>query len=131
MALDDFTNLLERSKRFLLSAEKNLNDKYVDIGIFSVNQSIDLFLKALLLKNAGDYSHSHDLKMQMRELASVLPSEVKSKVDTILVKNSLTLSVIQDSYITARYFYTSLSSEDLMNIIEAVKTIQSELLEYC
>jgi hypothetical protein len=69
--------------------------------------------------------------MQMRELASVLPSEVKSKVDTILVKNSLTLSVIQDSYITARYFYTSLSAEDLMNIIEAIKTIQSELLEYC
>lgn len=131
MAVDDFTNLLERSKRFLLSAERDLNDKYVDIGIFSVNQSIDLFLKALLLKNAGDYSHSHDLKMQMRELASVLPSEVRSKVDSILARNSLILSVIQDSYITARYFYTSLSNEDLISIVETVKTIQSELLECC
>ena len=69
---EEYNNLIGRSERFLLSAERNLQDDYIDVGAFSVNQSLELYLKALLLKKAGDFPHTHDLKILLHNLTIFL-----------------------------------------------------------
>lgn len=128
---EEYNNLMGRSERFLLSAERNLQDDYVDVGAFSVNQSLELYLKALLLKNAGDFPHTHDLKILLHNLASVLPEVSKDKVERLISEKSLILSMIQDTYITSRYFFTSLTSEDLDKLISEVREIREGLSDVC
>jgi HEPN domain. len=55
-ASDEFNSMIEKSRRFLLNAERNMDEGFIDIGAFSVNQSLEIYLKALLLKESGDYS---------------------------------------------------------------------------
>lgn len=128
---EEYNNLIGRSERFLLSAERNLQDDYIDVGAFSVNQSLELYLKALLLKNAGDFPHTHDLKVLLHNLASVLTEVSKDKVERLISEKSLILSMIQDAYITSRYFFTSLTSEDLDKLISEVREIQEGLSDVC
>ena len=69
--------MIEKSRRFLLNAERNIDEGFIDIGAFSVNLSLEIYLKTLLLKESGDYPHTHDIKILLRNLAD--PSNVDVK----------------------------------------------------
>lgn len=126
-ANEEFNNMMEKSRRFLLNAERNLEDGFIDIGAFSANQSLELYLKALMLKELGDYPHTHDLKNLLRNLLEVSNQSVKKKIDQLLKEKSLILSLIQDAYLTARYFSISYSADDLKEMISSIKEIKGLL----
>lgn len=123
-ANEEYNNMMEKSRRFLLNAERNLEDGFIDIGAFSANQSLELYLKALMLKELGDYPHTHDLKNLLRNLLEVSNQSVKKKIDQLLKEKSLILSLIQDAYLTARYFSISYSADDLKEMISSIKEIK-------
>lgn len=116
--------MIERSRQFLLNAERNLDEGFIDIGAFSANQSLKLYLKALMLKEMGDYPHIHDLKTLLRNLSTVSDQNVKEKIELFLKEKSLILSLIQDAYLTSRYFFTSYSADDLREMISTIKDIE-------
>ncbi|EQD44058.1 HEPN domain protein, partial [mine drainage metagenome] len=124
---DEFKNMIERSRRFLISAARNLEDGFIDVGSFSANQSLELFLKAMLLKEIGDYPHVHDLKVLLQNLGEVSTGARKKKILLMLKEKSIMLSTIQDSYIMSRYFNTAYSEEDLRSIIQFIEQIKEEL----
>ena len=123
-ASDEFTSMIEKSRRFLLNAETNINERFIDIGAFSVNQSLEIYLKALLLKESGDYPHTHDIKILLRNLADISNVGVKKKLQLLLKEKSLVLSLIQDAHLTSRYFSTSYYSDDVNEMISVVKQIK-------
>ena len=123
-AIDEFYSMIEKSRRFLLNAERNMNEGFIDIGAFSANQSLEIYLKALLLKESGDYPHIHDLKNLLRNLADLSNEDVKKKIELLVKEKSLVLSLLQDAYLTSRYFSTSYSSDDLNEMISVIKLIK-------
>ena len=52
---------------------------------------------------------------------------VRKKIELILKEKSLVLSLIQDAYLTSRYFSTSYSSDDLKEMISVTKYIKEEI----
>ena len=123
-ASDEFNSMIEKSRRFLLNAERNMDEGFIDIGAFSVNQSLEIYLKALLLKESGDCPHTHDIKILLRNLADLSNLDVKENIELFLKEKSLVLSLIQDAYLTLRYFSTSYSSDDLNEMISVIKHIK-------
>ncbi|MGC8514659.1 MAG: HEPN domain-containing protein [Thermoplasmata archaeon] len=121
---EEFKRMIEGSKQFLLNAERNLDEGFIDIGSFSANQSLELYLKALMLKDMGDYTHIHDLKTLLRNLSAVSDQNIREKIEFLLKEKSLILSLIQDAYLTSRYFFTSYSADDLREMISIIKSIQ-------
>ena len=128
---EEYQNMMQKSERFLLNAERNLDDDFVDIGAFSANQALELFLMAQLLEKLGDFPHTHDLKLLMRNLAGALNGKKQKKVEDLLSEKSLILSTIQDAYIMSRYFFTSLTREDLETMIREVRDIEQGLSDVC
>ena len=123
-ASDESNSMIEKSRRFLLNAERNMDEGFIDVGAFNANQSLELYLKALLLKESGDYPHTFDLKNLLRNLADLSNVDVKKKIELFLNEKSLVLSLLQDAYLTSRYFSTSYSSDDLNEMISVVKHIK-------
>lgn len=121
---EEYKRMIERSRQFLLNAERNLDGGFIDIGAFSANQSLKLYLKALMFKEMGDYPHIHDLKTLLRNLSTVSDQDVKEKIELCLKEKSLILSLIQDAYLTSRYFFTSYSADDLREMISTIKDIE-------
>ena len=116
--------MIEKSSRFLLDAERNMDEGFIDIGAFSANQSLEIYLKALLLNESGDYPHTRDVKILLRNMADLSNVDVKNKIELFLNEKSLVLSLLQDAYLTSRYFSTSYSSDDLNEMISVVKHIK-------
>ena len=123
-ASDESNSMIEKSRRFLLNAERNMDEGFIDVGAFNANQSLELYLKALLLKESGDYPHTFDLKNLLRNLVDLSNVDVKKKIELFLNEKSLVLSLLQDAYLTSRYFSTSYSSDDLNEMISVVKHIK-------
>ena len=124
----EYQNMIDRSERFLKSAEWNLNEGFIDISAFSVNQSLELLIKALLLRKLGDFPHTHDIKTLLRTLVETVDSDNSKKISRFLAEKSLEINVIQDAYITSRYFFTSISMEDLKNLVNVVKEFREEFI---
>ena len=124
MANDEFNTMVEKSRRFLISADRNLEERFTDIGTFSANQSLELYLKVKLLRESGDYPHTNEIKNLLRHLLDLSNENVRKKIELILNEKSLVLSLIQDAYLTSRYFSTSYSSDDLKEMISVIKYIK-------
>ena len=123
-ATGEFNTIIEKSRRFFINAERNMEAGFTDICAFSANQSLDLYLKAILLRESGDYPHTHDIKNLLENLLSISNENVRKKIELILKEKSLVLSLIQDAYLTSRYFSTSYSPDDLKEIISVIKHIK-------
>ncbi len=128
---DEYKNLMDRSSRFLSNAEWNLNEGYTDIGSFSANQSLELFIRALLTCKLGDYPHTHNLRLLLETLESVLDKENGKILRQIFEEKRLLLNLIQDAYVTSRYFFSTIDEESLREIIETVKEIRGALDDIC
>lgn len=126
-AKDEYEKMMGRSQRFLLTAERSLKDGFYDISSFNANQSLERFLKALLLKLAGDFPHTHDIKELMRTLAQVSSPEYSKMIRKYLKEKSLELPSVQDSYITARYFFVSISENEVGKMIQMIRELMAEI----
>jgi len=74
---DEEKNLLRRAERFIETAEYQLSRGFYDLAVFSLEQALQLFLKAKLLANGVDYPRTHSVRAL--------------------------LEALEDAYITSRY----------------------------
>ena len=60
--MGEYEYLLERSRRFLETARIQIERGFYDLAAFSLEQSLQLFLKAELLKLKVDYPRTRRLR---------------------------------------------------------------------
>ncbi len=123
----EFEQMMERSDRFLKTAESTLEKGFLDISSFNANQALELFLKARVLRLAGDYPHTHDIKELLITLGKVCEPKYAGTVENILREKSLELKAVQDTYITSRYFFTSSSENEVNRMIGFIKELERSL----
>ena len=125
--MDEYRVLIERSRRFLISSEMQAEKGFYDLAIFSLEQALQLFLKAMLIKNGVDYPRIHGVRRLLNILGKISGDK---KIEMMLGKYSLELGVLEDAYITSRYIPREYNKGDYDRVKVVVERIINDLGGY-
>lgn len=121
--LEEYRFLVERSRRFMESASIQIDRGFYDLAAFSLEQSLQLYLKACLLKLGADYPRTHSVRKLLKLIAEISGRE---EVRELLNKYSVELGSLEDAYISSRYVareYTREEVERLKRVVEEVERV--------
>ncbi len=79
-------NLLRRSRGFLETAEYQISRGFDDLAAFSLEQALQLFLKAKLLVEGIEYPRTHSVRALLEMLSKVVSEDKKPNVNGVLEK---------------------------------------------
>jgi len=114
---EEYNYLLERSRKFLETAEMQFERGFHDLAVFSLEQALQLYLKACLLKLGVDYPRTRSVR-KLLELAYKLTSA--EEIKRILVDYAVELGSLEDAYITSRYVAREYSEEEARRLRQVV-----------
>jgi HEPN domain-containing protein len=119
-------NLLRRSERFMETADYQLKRGFYDLAVFSLEQVLQLFLKAKLLANGVDYPRTHSVRALLEALMEVAQEE-RSAIKHILDTYLMDLGVLEDAYITSRYVMRDFRREEAERLARVVREVMEDL----
>jgi len=126
--LGEYKAFLERSRRFYETALMQIDRGFYDLAAFSLEQALQLSLKAHLLKLGVDYPRTHSVRKLLRMIYRVT---VRKEVEELLSRFSVELGALEDAYITSRYVARDYSLEEvekLRMVVEEVKRVVGEVV---
>jgi HEPN domain-containing protein len=120
--LEEYEALLRRSDGFLETALMQARAGMYDLAVFSLEQSLQLFLKATLLRVGADYPRTHSIRRLLELLTEVTG---RSELRELASRYSVELGALEDAYISSRYIpriYTKDEFERLRAVVEEVRS---------
>lgn len=121
MRKDEIERLLKRSKEFKDAAEFHYSRKSFDLAAFNLEQALQLFLKANLLKKGIEFPKTRTLRKLFLLLGESL--ERLEEFKAFVVENSLEFASLEDAYITARYFPREFEKEEVERLKKFVEKV--------
>ena len=118
--LDEYNYLVERSRRFLVTAETQIERGFYDLAVYSLEQALQLYLKACLLKLGVDYPRTHSIRRLLELIYRLSGSE---DIKRVLAEYVIELGVLEDAYITSRYIAREYSSEEARRLYQVVREV--------
>ena len=112
--------LLKRPRGFYEAALVFIERGLYDIAAFSLEQSLQLYLKAILLKLGMDYPRTHSIR---RLLELVYQLTGRGAVNELLDRLGLEISLLEDAYITARHVPKEFTRDVVAKLKRAVEEI--------
>ena len=107
---------LRRASNFLEGAKERFEKNDWDLTCFMAEQSVQLFLKAIILEKGGEFPRTHSL----RQLFSILSNLIeKSK----LKYDRKSLMFLESAYLNSRYINFSYNKEDAEEILKIVEEV--------
>lgn len=125
---DEYMYLLERSRRFYETAVMQVDRGFYDLAVFSLEQSLQPFLKACLLKLGVDYPRTHSVRRLLEIMAKVTGS---SEIEDVLRRFSLELGALEDAYITSRYVTRDYTVDEVTRLRSVVDEVMSLVRGLC
>jgi len=104
--------LMKRAKKLYKDSLRNYKEKFYDLALVYLEQSLQLFLKAIILKKFGDFPKTHKIK----ELLKLINFEPKE--EEIMIIN-----LLENVYIGGRYLEIEYSKEEYEIAMKFVKKI--------
>lgn len=83
--------------------------------LFFVEQSIQLYIKHILLKKFGDYPKTHNLRILLKELNKI------KNIEEFVIENEDIIDLLITSYIESRYTEVEFSRKSAERSIEFLK----------
>jgi len=115
--------LLKRSRDFLETAEYQTSKGFYDLATFSLEQTLELILKAKVLAEGVDYPRTHSVRALLEILSELVAENRKSVIKQVLEKYLLELGMLEDSYITSRYVMREFTKQEAEKLTKSVKEI--------
>jgi HEPN domain-containing protein len=122
--MDEYETLLERSRRFCETASMQIERGFYDLAVFSLEQGLQLFLKACLLKLGADYPRTHSAR-KLLELELIYKVSKSEAISDLLRKFSVELGALEDAYITSRYVPRGYSPEEVERLRKVVEEVMA------
>ena len=122
--LEEHKYLVERSKRFYETALMQLGKGFYDLAAFSLEQSLQLFLKAHLLLLGVDYPRTHSVRKLLEIISEIIK---KGVIKEDLKKYSVELGALEDAYITSRYVIRDYSREEVLRLKNVVDEVMKDV----
>lgn len=120
--------LLKRSRDFLETAEYQRSKGFYDLATFSLEQALQLFLRAKVLAEGVDYPRAHSVRVLLEMLSDLVPENKKSTIKGILENYLLELGMLEDAYITSRYVMREFTKQEVEKLTKAVKEIMKNVI---
>jgi HEPN domain-containing protein len=120
--VEEFEVLLRRSESFYVTALLQAERGMYDLAVFSLEQSLQLFLKGALLKEGIEFPRTHGVRRLLSILAELTGSD---EIKQLLTSYSLELGILEDAYIVSRYFPRSYTGEEFERLRAAVERVRS------
>ncbi len=117
---EEFNVLLERSRRFCETARMQIEKSFYDLAAFSLEQCVQLYLKAALLKLGVDYPRTHSIR-RLLEILHELTGE--GRVIDLVSKYSVELALLEDTYITSRYVGREFKPDEVTRLRRVVEEV--------
>lgn len=116
--------LTERAKEFLRTAEYQIKNGFYGLAAFSLEQSLQLFLKAKLLAMGVEYPRTHSVRKLLEILSEVAKEGQREAARGLLERYLLELGALEDAYITSRYVAREFRREE----VERLKGVVEEVM---
>ncbi|MCD6084597.1 MAG: HEPN domain-containing protein [Desulfurococcales archaeon] len=126
--LEEVEHLLRRSRGFYETAVMQIGRGFHDLAVFSLEQSLQLFLKASLLKLGVDFPRTHSVRRLLKLIHEIAGND---RIKEILERFSMELGVLEDAYIMSRYVardYTYEEVERLKKVVKEVMRVVGEVI---
>jgi len=107
--IEEYECLLERSRRFYETALMQVERGFYDLACFSLEQSLQLYLKASLLRLGLDFPRTHSVR-RLLELMHEVTGD--NRVLELLSRFSVELGALEDAYITSRHVARSYTADE-------------------
>ena len=122
---EEYEHLLRRSREFYETAILQLEKGFYGLAAFSLEQSLQLFLKAKILKRGIDYPRTHSIRRLSEILSEVVEREKSNVLRKLVDRYSLELAFIEDAYITSKYIPREFRREEVLRL----KGVVDEVIE--
>ncbi len=116
---------MRRSKEFYETALMQIDKGFLGLAALSLEQSLQLFLKAKLLENGLDYPRTHSIRRLLELLAEVIDMPLSQKINQLIDKYSLELALLEDAYVTSRYIPRDFRKDDVLKLKKAVEEVMA------
>ena len=116
---------MRRSKEFYETALMQIDKGFLGLAALSLEQSLQLFLKAKLLENGLDYPRTHSIRRLLELLAEVIGMPLSQRINQLIDKYSLELALLEDAYITSRYIPRDFRKDDVLKLKKAVEEVMT------
>lgn len=123
---EEYEYLIERSRRFYETACMQIDKGFFDLAAFSLEQSLQLYLKACLLKLGLEYPRTHSVRRLMELLYEVTGRE---EIKMLVSKFSVEIGALEDAYITSRYIARTYTPEEVTRLKRVVEELTHALRE--
>jgi HEPN domain-containing protein len=120
-------NLLRRAKEFLETAEYQASKGFFDLAVFSLEQALQLFLKAKILVHGVNYPRTHSVRELLEILSKIVSEDKKDIIKNMLQSYLLELGILEDAYITSRYVMREFTRKETEKLTKAVKEIMENV----
>jgi len=111
-----YEEMVARAKHFLNVSEYDVSAGRYDIALFHLEQSVQLALKAYLLKAFGDFPKIHSLK----DLIDLSENNCLKKLAEDLW---YIIDILEDAYIGARYLIRRYSEKEYRESLKFVQEV--------
>lgn len=122
---EEYEYLIRRSKEFYETATLQLRKKFYGLAAFSLEQSLQLFLKAKILERGADYPRTHSIRKLLELLSEVVEEPLSKALKKFIKKYSLELASLEDAYITSRYTPREFRREEIIRLRKTVDKVLS------
>jgi len=119
---EEVKRLLEKSREFMETASFQVERGFYSLAVFSLEQALQLFLKAKLLEEGVLYPRIHSIRRLLRMLAEVSPSR-RRYIEKLLEKYAVELGCLEDAYITSRYAPREFEREEVLRLRQVVEEV--------
>ncbi len=119
---EEYEYLLRRSRQFFETAEMQLERGFYDLAAFSLEQSLQLFLKAALLKLGLEYPRTHSVRRLLELLHEVTGRE---EIRDVIREYILELGLLEDAYIASRYVVRDYARDEVLKLKKAAEEVMN------
>ncbi len=123
MRAEEVEYLRRRSREFLETAKIQFQKGFYGLASFSLEQALQLIVKAKLLECGGDYPRTHSVRSLLSLLGRLLGGEAEAGIKKIMGMYSLELALLEDAYIVSRYVPREFSADEVERLMKAVEEV--------
>jgi HEPN domain-containing protein len=126
--VEEYEGLMRRSDGFYTTALLQAERGMYDLAVFSLEQSLQLLLKAVLLRHGVDFPRTHGVRSLLNMLAQLTG---RNEIKQLLITYSMELGILEDAYIVSRYMprtYTAEEFERLRGVVDRVRGVVGGVL---
>ncbi|MCS6770205.1 MAG: HEPN domain-containing protein [Candidatus Caldarchaeum sp.] len=107
--------LIRKSRGFLETAEQQIHMGLYDLAAFSLEQALQLHLKAKPLEKGVEFPRTHSVRRLLEMFAELTGDKT---IYTLLNNCMMELGVLEDAYISSRYGVREFRKEEAQKLVE-------------